>query len=78
MAVLIDGAPHVPVADAARELRTTPLRILMLIKRDVMKGVQVDGEWYVDATTFGCFKSHDTDEGKSGGCSSACSSCSGH
>ena len=78
MEVILDGAPHVLLADAARELQTTPLRILMLIKRKVMKGVQVDGEWYVDTTTFGCFQSHDTADGKSVGCSSGCSGCSGH
>ena len=78
MAIDIDGKPHVPVAEAAVELHTTPLRILMLIKRDVMKGIQVEGEWYVDTTTFGCFRAHDTDEGKGGGCSSGCGGCSGH
>lgn len=77
MAVVLNGTLHIPLADAARELHTTPLRILMLIKREVMKGEQVEGEWYVDVTTFGCFQAHDSVDGKNG-CSSGCSGCSGH
>lgn len=76
MEIIIEGAPHIPIAAAAEELKTTHLRILMLIKQKVMKGCQVDGEWYVDRNTLGCFKSHDTDGAAPGGCGS-CSGCTG-
>ena len=47
--LILDGAPHLPIAGAAERLQTTPLRILMLIKQEVLAGRQVDGEWFVDS-----------------------------
>lgn len=77
MEIIIEGIPHIPIADAVRELKTTQLRILMLIKQNVMKGCQVDGEWYVDKSTLGCFRSHDTEVNGTSGCGT-CSGCTGH
>jgi hypothetical protein len=74
MEKIINGVPHIPIEDVARELNTTHLRLLMLIKRDVMKGCQVDGEWYVEKGTIGCFRSYETDDAKPGGCKGTCAS----
>jgi len=74
MEKIINGVPHIPIEDAAGELNTTQLRLLMLIKRDVMKGCQVDGEWYVEKGSLVCFRSYDTDDAKPGGCKGTCSS----
>jgi hypothetical protein len=73
MEVIFGGLPHIPIEAAAAELHTTSLRILMLIKRKVMAGCRIDGEWYVEKSSLACFRSYDADvsEGKS------CSSCSG-
>lgn len=76
METIIEGTPHIPIAEAAAELRTTPLRILMLIKQDVMKGCQLEEEWYVDRNTLGCFRSQDMDQKEHGGCGT-CSGCQG-
>ncbi|AJE04802.1 hypothetical protein GPICK_03825 [Geobacter pickeringii] len=32
---------------AARELGTTPLRLLMLVKQGILAGEMVEGEWFV-------------------------------
>jgi hypothetical protein len=77
MEIIIEGTPHIPITDAAKELKTTPTRILMLIKQNVMKGCQVDGEWYVDKNTLGRFRSHDPEGKEPGGCSSSCNGCKG-
>lgn len=76
METIIDGTPHIPIAAAATELKTTNVRILMLIKQKVMKGRLVDGEWYVDKNTLGCFRSHDVESEAPGGCGT-CSGCKG-
>ena len=74
MEKIINGVPHIPIEDVARELKTTHLRLLMLIKQDVMKGCQVDGEWYVEKSSLGCFRSYETDDAKPGGCKGTCAS----
>lgn len=77
MEISIDGVPHIPIIAAAEELQTTHLRILMLIKQNVMKGCLVDGEWYVAKNTLGCYRSHEMDGKEQGGCSSSCTGCKG-
>jgi hypothetical protein len=74
MEKIINGVPHIPIEEAAGELKTTHLRLLMLIKRDVMRGCQVDGEWYVEKATIGCFRSYESDDSKPGGCKGTCAS----
>ena len=74
MEKIINGVTHIPIEDAARELKTTHLRILMLVRQDVMKGCQVDGEWYVEKGTMGCFISYETEAAKAGGCKGGCAS----
>ena len=76
MEVIIEGTPHIPIATAAEELKTTHPRILMLIRQKVMKGRQVDGEWYVEKSTLGCFRSLDENL-EQGGCRSSCTGCRG-
>jgi hypothetical protein len=75
MEILIEGIPHIPITDAAKDLKTTPARILMLIKQNVLKGCPVEGEWYVDKNTLGCFRSHDLRGKEPGGCGSSCNGC---
>lgn len=37
-----------PIAEAAQRLQTTPLNVLMHIKRGLLKGVEENGAWLVD------------------------------
>jgi hypothetical protein len=74
MELIIEETPYVAITDAARELETTHLRILMLIRRNMMKGSQVDGEWYVEKSVIASFKELDMDDKKLGGCRASCAS----
>lgn len=75
----INGVVHIPLDEAAGGLGTTPLRILTLIGQGVMKGCQVEEEWFVDKGTLKCFRVFQETTTKSSGCGGACSSggCSG-
>lgn len=41
-----------PVAEAARLLQTTPLNVLMHIKRGLLKGSERDGAWLVERASL--------------------------
>jgi hypothetical protein len=43
-----DVAGWPPVADVAQQLGTTPLNVLMHIKRGLLAGVEQEGGWLVD------------------------------
>jgi hypothetical protein len=43
-----DVAGWTPVADVAQRLGTTPLNVLMHIKRGLLVGVEQEGDWLVD------------------------------
>ncbi len=76
MEVILRGIPHIPIKCAATELQTTHLRILMLIKQQVMAGCQVDGEWFVEKSSLDCFRSYDKDDSAvSKKCFSSCRGC---
>ncbi|MHB8707981.1 MAG: hypothetical protein ACYC9I_03835 [Desulfuromonadales bacterium] len=50
-----DNSPSsewVPIAEAARQLQTTPLNVLMHIKRGFLLGEERDGEWLVEAASL--------------------------
>jgi hypothetical protein len=69
----IEGIPHIPLEDAARELGTTPPRILMLIRQGMMKGRVEDDEWYVAKPTLACFRSFEKDAERPRKCAASCS-----
>jgi hypothetical protein len=72
MELMIEGIPHIPIAEAAEELQTTHLRILMLLKHSVVTGRQVNGEWYVEKSSLACLKSHGLDPLEAAGCAATC------
>ena len=41
-----------PIAEAAQILQTTPLNILMHIKRGLLKGTEEDGQWQVEKASL--------------------------
>lgn len=43
---------------AARELSTTGLKLLMLIKAGKIEGNMAEGEWYVSRASLDCFLAH--------------------
>lgn len=74
MTQIIDGRNHVTAADAAEQLETTITRVLMLLRENALKGAQIDGEWYVEADSIACCKSHGRDMKAAQGCATYCTS----
>lgn len=52
MKVTIAGTEYLPIAEVAKELATTEIKILMLIKRKALEGELVEGAWYVTVTSL--------------------------
>jgi hypothetical protein len=72
---------YVTAHDAALELSTTQLRVLMLIKRGSLQGEVRDGEWYVERSSIDMLKLRGIEPPEPPACKSSCSatscSCSG-
>ena len=75
----IDKTETVPIMEAAEELGTTHLRILMLIKEGVLKGEQDGNEWFVSRESIDCFRKHGGDVRVQTKCRTSCGgSCGSH
>ena len=42
----------IPITEAAKRLQTTPLNILMHVKRGLLKGVEEEGGWLIDQASL--------------------------
>jgi hypothetical protein len=71
---MIDGVACVTAGEAAARLKTTPVRVLMLLKEKALEGMQVDGEWYVTEGSLACCITHGRDMKTEQGCRTYCSS----
>ena len=71
-----------PLSEAAKQMKSTDLNVLMHVKKGLIKGEEQDGEWYVDQSSLTEFLS--THSGKAdvcekkhhcgaGACGSSCS-----
>ncbi len=67
---------QLPLMEAAKELNTTHLKVLMLIKRNALSGEMVDGEWHVDRASLDCFLEHGADLRGQMGCRTSCGTAS--
>jgi hypothetical protein len=59
--------------DAATELSTTGLRLLMLIREGVLEANEVDGEWLISRESLERLKSTGLNPPETKGCGKACS-----
>lgn len=70
------GTSFVPIAEAAKLLETTEMRVLMMLKKNELQGKMVDEEWHVDRSSLQlCDKpraSGIVKPGCGGGCGSGC------
>lgn len=70
------GTSYVAIAEAARLLETTEMRVLMMLKKNELQGKQQDEAWYVDRSSLQlCSKPKASDivrPGCGGGCGSGC------
>ena len=73
------GTSFVAVAEAAKLLETTEMRVLMMLKKNELQGKIEDEVWYVDRSSLNlCEKPKASDIVKPG-CGGGCgSSCGGH
>ena len=72
------GTSFVAVADAAKFLETTEMRVLMMLKKNELQGKVEDEVWYVDrASLLLCGKPKAADIVKPG-CGGGCGGCGGH
>jgi len=74
MDMMLNGTPHIQAAEAALELQTTHLRVLMLLKRQKLAGCRVGEEWYVERSSLDCLKRDGVDPHEMAACRTACSS----
>lgn len=73
---MIEGIPHIPIDEAAAELETTHLRILMLLKHRVVTGYQVDGAWYIEKGSLVSLKTRGPERRGPAGCAASCGAAS--
>lgn len=71
---------QISIEDAAKEVGSTHLRLLMLIKQGVIRGELKDGQWYVDREVLETFAKVDGDNRSTLACAASCkaSSCGCH
>lgn len=72
------GNKYLTVQDAARELSTTHLKILMLIKQGTLQGVMDGGEWQVETTSVENLKAHGIDPVAQPSCRTSCTASGCH
>lgn len=65
---------YLTTAEAAENLGTTPTKVLMLLKSRDLKGLEIEGEWFVEPDSLACCKAHGIDVKSAQGCASYCSS----
>jgi len=74
MDTTLNGTLHVQAAEAALELQTTHVRVLMLLKQKKLAGCQAGGEWYVERSSLDWLKIHGIDPIEETSCRTSCTS----
>lgn len=75
MTVEINDILFVTVAAAAQQLATTQLKILMLIKQEILCGEMFEGEWYVTRESLMSYNAEDQPAAGQHECRSGCGGC---
>jgi hypothetical protein len=71
---------RIPAARAAEELKTTLVKVLMLLRKKSLDGELIDGEWHVTRASLECLKLHGFDATVPSSCRTSCNgtSCGAH
>jgi hypothetical protein len=69
---LINETRAVPASEAAETLGTTPLNVLLYVKRGQLKGWEVEGTWYVELDSLAVFQENAAGKKGPAPCRSAC------
>lgn len=82
---MCEAGTFVPIAEAARMLETTEMRVLMMLKKQELVGRQEGDSWLVEKQSLQlCGKPKAADVVRPGGCGGGCSGggngggCGGH
>ena len=82
---MCEAGTYVPLAEAARMLETTEMRVLMMLKKQELAGRQEGDTWLVDKISLQlCGKPKASDVVRPGGCGGGCGGgqgrggCGGH
>ncbi|GFO55097.1 hypothetical protein GMSM_21040 [Geomonas sp. Red276] len=78
MTLMVDGIEYVPVADAAVQLATTELKVLMLVRQNALCGTQVEGGWFVTSDSLATYQPSAPAEHPATGCGGGCRGCGAH
>ncbi len=62
----------IPLSEAANRLKSTPLNVLMHIKRELLIAEEIDGSWYVDTASLEDFLAKRKDASQEPVCQSSC------
>ncbi|MFA7061512.1 MAG: hypothetical protein WC156_11950 [Pedobacter sp.] len=62
----------VTIAEAAVELATTEVKVLMLLKHKDLEGELVDEEWVVSRNSLDCLKKHGIRSSENTSCRTSC------
>lgn len=63
----------IPVEEAARRLQTTPLNVLMHLKRGLLQGVEENELWRIDAQSLADLQAQTGGVKSEGVCANGCS-----
>ncbi len=70
----------ISILEAADKMETTPLNVLMHIKRGLLQGVEIDGNWWVENKSLALWLAESSERKSQDVCASGCagrSACSG-
>ena len=62
----------IPLSEAAIQLESTPLNVLMHVKRGSLIGEESNGCWFIDAASLDSFLAAQDDAPKENVCQSSC------
>ncbi|MBE0503505.1 MAG: helix-turn-helix domain-containing protein [Desulfuromonadales bacterium] len=68
---------NLTITEAAAALNTTPTAILMLLRRNELTGVEVDGTWRITSESLQCIRAARQGDGPLVECRSSCASKAG-
>ncbi len=77
MASKQSGSTDKTVAEVAEALGTTPVNVLLFIKRGLLQGVETEGGWVVGLESYAAFRASEAGRVGRATCRSACSKAGG-
>jgi hypothetical protein len=74
MTVILDGTEFMSAAAAARQLLTTEMKILMLLRHNELSGELVEGSWLVTRESVEAYRPREAHRENRSDCRTSCNS----